>query len=261
MKSINKKSYTKVNHITKLWLLFTNPINLFKTIKSLGTKNTDWIIPVIFAFSCAFISDIVLNNNPQIKEKVIERKVGFVKIFYENIMNEDFDKEIIDDRVEEYKKTASGGIDGESIAMFIIMIVVLLSVLFIQTTFYYLIYKIFFKIKSGYTNSLTIVGLSFYVLGIHAIFIMFASIYTGYPQMEITPFTFIGGNKTLFGNFTLSMFDPFKIWFYIIVGLGFSILFDINKIRSIAAIFISWIVLAYGFFFLSKAYPLFEFFI
>ena len=71
----NELKFEELSISDKLVSLFTEPSKLFSNISKFGVKTSDWIIPVIVMTLLAMTVQIVIMQNPALKQQVINEQM------------------------------------------------------------------------------------------------------------------------------------------------------------------------------------------
>lgn len=127
---------------------------------------------------------------------------------------------------------------------------------FIASAVIFICIKYLFQAKGGYTRALIAYAVPLYILILRMIVIVTASILIKRHLPGTSIAVFMNANTSTLGGFILNKIDPFLIWFYCIVGIGFAKMFGGGGVRKyIGLVFLLWVGSGLLFFFIAKVIP------
>ena len=71
----NEFNFEQLSISDKLVSLFTEPSKLFSNISKFGVKTSDWIIPIIVMTLLAMTVQIVIMQNPALKQQIVNEQM------------------------------------------------------------------------------------------------------------------------------------------------------------------------------------------
>ncbi|MEG8946231.1 YIP1 family protein [Rosettibacter firmus] len=247
----------ELNHTDKLVGVFTEPINTFSKISVLGSKVSDWLIPLFIFIIAAILSNILMMSNPVIKASVIQKQM---EQFEKNLNNAVEKGQMTESQKEAQLETIRERMERGGIANYIInaigITIITFITFFIVSGVFYLFVKLILKGNGTYKDAMTSYGLPYYVLIIQIIVMVILAFATDKFYTSTSVGAFIETERSSISHFILSKLDIFSIWFYALVSIGFGKMFKSESLgKYFILIYCLWIGFGLLFFFLAKAVP------
>lgn len=241
----------------KLIGVITSPSETFSSIAKFPLKVADWIIPVIFIISIASLSIILLNSNPEIKNDMLEKQLAALEeSFAKAIEDGDMTQETANQQYDRFaeRMESSGGLGYIyqiiGVVFFTFLIFIIVSGIF------YLISKFALKGDGNYMASLVAYGLPQYIIVLQIIVIMIASLYSNKLITATSLATVLNMEPTDLTGFIVSKIDPFRIWFYAVISIGYAKMFKSeNTTKYFIAVFGLWLGFSLAVFIASQYIP------
>ncbi len=241
----------------KLIGIFASPSATFSTIAKFPPKVTDWIIPLIIVISVAIISIILINSNPDIKHEMTEIQMSTIEDhLVEAVESGGMTQEQADQQFEKVADMMESS--GNSVYIWQIIGVVFSTfiIFIIISGIFFLFAKFALKGDGDYVASLVAYGLPQYIIALQIIVIIIASLFLNKLIIGTSLATVLGIEPNDFTGFILSKIDPFRIWFYAVISIGYSKMFKSdNTAKYFIMIFGLWIGFGVAVFIASQYVP------
>jgi len=242
--------------------VFTEPGNTFSKMVKAGAKTTDWIIPILIVILVAILSNIVMMSNPIIKHSIVEKQMQQMEKTFDDMIakgqlteaQKEEQMNNVRDRMEQ------GGMAMNTIFTSIGITIFTFLTFFVVSGVFMLFSKFALKGEGTYKDAMSAYGLPYYIVIIQVIIMMILALvmnkfFTGTSVAE-----FAGMEKSDLAGFLLSKLDPFSIWFYSVISIGFAKMFKSeNTVKYFIMIFGLWIGFGLILFFIAKAVPFLSF--
>lgn len=252
----------EMGHADKLVGVFTEPGNTFSKMVKAGAKTTDWIIPILIVILVAILSNIVMMSNPIIKHSIVEKQMQQMEKTFDDMIakgqlteaQKEEQMNNVRDRMEQ------GGMAMNTIFTSIGITIFTFLTFFVVSGVFMLFSKFALKGEGTYKDAMSAYGLPYYIVIIQVIIMMILALvmnkfFTGTSVAE-----FAGMEKSDLAGFLLSKLDPFSIWFYSVISIGFAKMFKSeNTVKYFIMIFGLWIGFGLILFFIAKAVPFLSF--
>jgi hypothetical protein len=253
--SVDEEEF-ELSHTDKLVGVFTEPAETFSSISKFPAKTADWIIPLIIMIIVAALSQVVMMSNDAIKYSMIEKQMTAIeKQLDEAVAKGDLSQSQADERIEQTRQFMENS--GLGIMFSIIAIVVFTFVIFfIIAGVFYLTSKFGLKGDGNYSNAMVAYGLPYYIIALQLIVMVIAALALNKLMAGTSVADFMGIEKTDIGGFVLAKLDPFSIWFYAVISVGFAKMFKAkSSTKYFIMVFGLWLGVNFLLFFLSKTLP------
>lgn len=253
----------ELTHSDKLVGVLSSPVSTFQKIINDPIKNSDWVIPVITLIILSVISLFIVLSKPAIKQQMLEKQMATIEqrldaaVSSGQITQDQADQQLnmIRDRLADQ---SSSGLIIQSVAM----VVVFFVWFFIISAFFFVISKFVLKGEGSYKNAMVAYGLPYYILIVQVIVVLITSLLMNKLLTGFNVASLLDMEKTNFLGFLLSKVDPFIIWFYSTIAIGYAKLFNSdNTIKYIVTFLSVWISFSIIFFFLGQQFPFLQSFI
>lgn len=247
----------ELNHTDKLVGIFSEPVKTFTKISTVGSQTSDWLIPLLILILAAILSNILMMSNPAIKATVIERQMQQI----EKNLNEAVTKgQLTEAQKEEQLEMIRERIEKGGIQNYILsaigIIVFSFIVFFIVSGVFMLFAKLILKGEGTYKDAMTAYGLPYYISVIQIIVMVILALATDKMFTSTSLAAFIELDRASILHFILTKLDPFSIWFYSVVSIGFAKMFKSQSMgKYFILIFSMWIGFGLIFFYLAKKVP------
>ncbi len=200
-------------------------------------------------------------SNAQIKYSMIEKQMEkMTQNFNEMVEKGQMPAEVADEQLEKIRENMDKNIGGFSPMQIIGTFIVIFLKLFIVAGIFFLFFKLFYKGGGNYKSSLVALGLPTYITVIQVVVMVLAALLMKKMFSGLSISDFLDLDKGTYKGYILSYLDPFAIWFYAIVSIGYSKLFKVDAVKSYATIFGLWIGFTMLLFVLAQYIPFLKFF-
>jgi len=221
----------------KIIALFTEPFNLFESIKNYPPRNIDWLIPVFITIVIAIFSSMVQMNDVEIKHEIREKQLqGLQKMVEEGKLP-----------AESYDQAIERMGDAAKYQIFFTLIGVPIGVFFqffVIALIYWVIARLILRGDLVvYSHVLSVTGL-ISIIGILSLIVTLAlSILHGRMNTGLN-LALIAQPETKGPLLTLlKAIDPFTIWSLILTSIGLSKLTTTSFQKSVIAVFAFAVIL------------------
>jgi len=251
----------ELSHTDKLVGVLTEPKNTFSEVAKSAAKTVDWIVPLLIFIVMVSLSTILMQTNPQIKYQMVEKQMEAIeKNMSEAVQTGRITQEQMDTQMESMRERIESGGAAMLIPQVVGIVIVTFIIFFVISGYFFTVSKFGLKGEGTYKDGMVAYGLPFYIATIQIIVNLILAMLMSKIVNDTSLATFMDIDKTEFLGFIISKLDPFSIWFYIVVGIGFAKMFKSDSIGKYVGMVIgSWLVFSILFFFLGKAFPLLNF--
>ncbi|MEN8191438.1 MAG: Yip1 family protein [Bacteroidota bacterium] len=251
----------ELTHTDKMVGVFTEPTNTFTEISQFPAKTADWIVPLLIFIVLVNLSTILMQTNPQIKYSMVEKQMEVVqKSLDDAVKSGAMTQEQADSRSEAIREQFESGGAAMMIPQIVGTVIGVFIFFFIVSGYFFAISKFGLKGTGTYKDAMVAYGLPLYVAMIQVIFTVILAMLMNKIITDTSIVNFIDVDKTQLLGFLMSKIDPFSIWFYAVVGVGFAKMFKSDSIgKYIGMVIGSWLIFSIIFFFIGKAVPILNF--
>ncbi|MCX7798525.1 MAG: YIP1 family protein [Melioribacter sp.] len=247
----------ELTHTDKLVGIFTEPSKTFSMISAEGAKTSDWLIPLLILILTAILSNILMMSNPVIKSSIIEKQMKQLeKNLDEAVAKGQITESQKEEQLENIRERMEKG--GLVYTVFNIIGIIVFSflVFFIVSGVLLLFVKLILKGEGTYKDAMTAYGLPYYISVIQIIIMVILALISDKMFTSTSFAEFIEVDRASIAYFILKKLDPFSIWFYSTVSIGFAKMFkSSNTWKYFVLIFSIWIGFGLIFFLLAKVIP------
>ncbi len=251
----------ELSHTDKLVGVITEPKNTFSEISRFPPKTVDWIVPLLIFIVAVSLSTILMQTNPQIKYQMIEKQMEAIeKNMGEAVQTGRITQEQMDSQMETIRERIESGGAAMLVPQVVGIVIVTFIIFFVIAGYFFVISKFGLKGEGTFKDGMVAYGLPFYIAAIQIIVNLILAMLMSKMVSDTSLATFMDIDKTEFLGFLISKIDPFSIWFYVVVGIGFAKMFKSDSIsKYIGMVIGSWLIFSVLFFFLGKAIPFLNF--
>lgn len=214
------------NVIQRVINVFINPSALFAYLRRKPDFFTPLILTVLISLGASyFVYDIALN------EQVVR--------FEQNDRIPDEQKDIIIDRIEESRYGVKRIIYSIGLPILsVIVIYLLISAIFL------FIGNILLGGKAKYKQIMASFGYAYLIPVILGTLVKLPLMLQRQTiKIDMSPAIFISKSSVGNGLFNfISSFDIFTLWFLIVFGIGFAIIYRFSQLKGIVSVFIAWLI-------------------
>ncbi|PKL90132.1 MAG: hypothetical protein CVV23_01960 [Ignavibacteriae bacterium HGW-Ignavibacteriae-2] len=254
----------EISHTDKLVGIFTEPGNTFSKMSHFPPKTSDWIIPILLVIVVAALSYVVLMSNPEIKYSVIEKQMTEMqKNLDEAVKSGGMTQEQADVQIERTREFMENQQSMQLIITVISIVVFTFIVFFIVSAVFWAVSKFGLKGDGNYSSAMVSYGLPSYISILQIIVMVIAGMLLNryMTGTSVAAFMDMEANASIVG-LLLSKVDPFSIWFYAIVSIGFAKMFKSKDTgKYFAMVFGLWIGFSIILYFIAQSFPFFKNFI
>jgi len=251
----------ELSHSDKLVGVITEPQTTFSEMAKTTAKTVDWIVPLLVFIVMVSISTILMQTNPQIKYQMIEKQMEAIeKNMNEAVQTGRITQEQMDSQMETIRERIENGGASMLVPQVVGIVIVTFIIFFVISGYFFTVSKFGLKGEGTYKDGMVAYGLPFYIATIQIIVNLILTMLMDKMVTDTSLAIFMDIDKTEFLGFMISKLDPFSIWFYVVVGIGFAKMFKSDSIgKYIGMVVGSWLVFSILFFFLGKAVPFLNF--
>ena len=246
-----------MTHKQKFIGIFSSPVKTFNTISQQPVKHSFWLIPLIVMIIVTIVSNILMKSYPGIQSTVRTSSITAL----EEQLDQAVEKGIMSTaQKKEQLYAIETRLIHEDASRFIPQSIVL----FISSTLNFFIVssiflfgtKYFLRGKGAYVQAFIAYAVPLYILVLQTLVVIVLSIITSRYLAGTSIAAFVNVNTSTIGGSILNKSDPFLIWFYCIVGIGFAKMFNGGGVmKYIGMVFLVWIGSGVLVFFLAKVVP------
>lgn len=250
---------TEFGHLDKVTGVFTEPGVTFSKIDADNAKATDWLIPLLLVIIAAVMSNYLMMTNPVLKQKIVDQQMETVnKQLQEAVEKGQISQEVADEQSDMIRDRMKQ--QGENMAIQIIFMVIFFFLLFfIVAGFFYLINRFAMQDQFTFPQILSVFGLTSYISVVQIIVILVIALVTDSMVTSTSVTQFAEMDIHSIDGYLLSYIDPFRIWYWVVLAIGFAKIGKSETNRYLFLVFAIWLVFGVGIFFLSKAIPFLQF--
>lgn len=231
----------ELSFLDKVTGIFTEPSNVFESIKKFEFKTVDWLIPTIVLILVAILSNSLIMSNPEIKvEAIAEQRAKMEEQFKDAVAEGRMSQEQADTQIEQAEKMMEGGLG--TIFRSIGAIVFIFLFLFLVSLFYWLIWTKLLKGTGQYKGALTVYGMTYWIGIVEVILVVILSFVMVKLVQGVSIATFVDFEKASDLRYFMAKLNPFTIWGLYVAGIGLGKIFSVEKNKSLLTIFIIWVV-------------------
>ncbi len=252
---------TAPSHSDNIVGLFMEPAPTFEKMSYFPAKTTDWLIPTLLIIVIAIFANFVMFSNAQIKYSMIEKQMEKItQNFNEMVEKGQMPPEVAEEQLEKIRENMDKNLGGFSPMQIIGTFIVIFLKLFIVAGVFFLFFKLIYKGDGNYKNSLVALGLPTYISVIQVVVMVLAALLMKKVFSGLSVSDFLDIDKGTYKGYLLSYIDPFTIWFYAVVSVGYGKLFKVNAVKSYSTVFGLWIGFTILLFVLAQYVPFLKFF-
>jgi len=247
----------ELSHTDKISGLISSPVQTFEDMSFFKPKAVDWLLPVIVVILVTVLSNLVIMSSPEVKSKIQGKQF--------EMMKENFDKQVAEGNMtaEEAEKQFNkivermqGSDSGMNVFANVNIVIGVFLFFFIVATVFFIVARFILKDQGSYSHALVAFGLPTYVTAIQVIITTLITVLTGDWITGTSLNTIVGGDPLSISGFLMSKLDPFRIWYYILISIGFAKLFKSTNItKYYIVIFSMWIGFGFIMLLLAKSIP------
>ncbi len=250
---VDDEEELELSHTDKLVGVFTEPAATFAKISQSEPKVKDWLIPLIILVIVVAATNIIFLSNPEIKYQAQEKQREAIQ---KMVDDGTLTQEQADQRMSFIENSGSGMamISAVSTVIFIIIF------FFIIVGVFFLLVKFGLKGEGGYSTAMVAYGLPMYIsiLGTIIMVIIGMSMNKLLTGLNLAVLMDMKPGDSLVA-LLLSKVEPFSIWFYAVISIGFAKMFKSeNTGKYFALVFGLWIGFSIIIYFLAQAVPFFQ---
>ena len=214
------------NALERIINVFVNPLKLFQYLR----RKPEFVLPLILAIligvgTAHLVYDIAINDQ--------------IAKYEQNDRISADQRDLIIDRLEESKTGAKRIIFSVVIPFFAVVIL-----FFLISAVFMFIGNVLLGGRAKYTQVLSVYGYSYLIMGILGTIVKVPLIL---KQQTVKIDTSLAvmfspeGMSTALYNF-IGSFDIFTVWFLIVFGIGFAVIYRFSKLKALTSVFTAWLV-------------------
>jgi hypothetical protein len=214
----------------KMLLLFSNPILLFESLR----RQSSWLPPLIILILVSIAAGLIAQPYvmPSVREDVL--------YYLNNTPN--IPEQAIQGAEERFDKAVEQGVAG-SLPNILIGGIIMRSVLFFAVvTVIFLVGTIFY---GGVTKYVKIMSLYSWVLPIWTLGVLIATplmIIKNSHNISLSPALLTTPDPTSSTYFFLHNLGLFNIWAIIVLGIGFSVMYGLSRVKGLVTVIGLWMI-------------------
>jgi len=240
--------------------VITSPVATFEAMSNQKLKASDWLIPIIVFIILSGLASYLYYNNPVLKAEMEEKSIEAIeKSYQEKIDKGEMTQQEADSQKELILSRMRNTDSSNLIFQFIGIAVFSFIVLFFVNGIFFLFIKFGMKGDGNYNTALTAYGLTYYIVILQTIITIILSLAFDKFVAGFSLANFIETEWLSFTGFLLRKADPFLIWFYVVLGIGYAKLFKSENIAKYIFLTLSvWILGSLFLYYLSTVSTIFS---
>ncbi len=252
----------ELSHTDKLVGVFSEPSATFGKMAKFPHKTSDWIIPILVVIVIAILSQVLMMNNPTIKQAIMEKQMERMeKQFKESVDKGQMTQAQADEQLETMRERMDQGGAIQLIGTIVGIPIAVFIMFFIVSGVFMLVAKFGLKGEGIYKDAMVAYGLPHYISAIQMIIMVIAALAMNKFFSGTSVADFMDSDKTTITGFLLGKLDVFSIWFYVIFAIGLAKMFKSNNTQKyIITVLVVWFGFSLLFFALAKAVPFLSWF-
>lgn len=250
----------ELSHTDKISGLISSPVQTFEEMSFFKPRIVDWLMPIIVLILVTVLSNLVIMSSPEVKSKLQEKQIEMVK--------EGFDKQVEsgDMTTEEAEKQFNTFVErmqeseGMNVFANVNIIIGVFLVFFIISLVFFLVARFILKDYGTYSHALVACGFPSYITAIQVIVTTLITVLTGEWVTGTSLNTIVGADSLSISGFLMGKLDPFRIWYYLLISIGFAKMFKSPNItKYYITIFGIWIGFGLLMLLIAQQVPLLRF--
>ena len=242
--------------IDKFSGIFTEPAATFEKIKKTSPHFTDWVFPILLFVIVAAVINFLAMSDPVISMKLQEKQMEKIeKNFNELVEKGNMTQEQADEQLDMIRENIGKQLESGKYIQALSLLIVSFIFFFILSGFYYLVVRFGLHGNGTYSAAMTAYGLPYYIYALQYLAILIYMYVTQTPVENLSLATLLHYDTDSYLGILLGKLDVFSVWFYYVVSLGFSKLFEVDFKKTAITIFGIWIGASLFFHFLAEVFP------
>ncbi len=256
------ESSTTLSFTDKITGVLAEPVSFFKQLSHEKPAALNWLIPLLVLVVISSATNYIMINNPVIRVQAVDKQMAIIeKALDDAIASGQIPREAADAQREQYRERIEQQIESGTIITIISQLVVVFVLFFIVSGIFHLLSHFALKGEGTYATALSAYGSAYYILIVQVIAVLILALATDKLITGIHAGLLLDLDSKQFGGFLLSKLDPFTIWFYSIVSIGFAKLYRSNSVsKYFITVFAFWIGFSVLFFIASTQFPFLKMF-
>jgi len=252
----------ELNHTDKLVGVFAEPGSTFKRISKVGTKTTDWLIPILVVIIVSIISNYVMMSNPTIKYSIMEKQMQAVEERFDEMVEKGQMTEAQKEQQLQQTRDFMDQQGGTQLIFSTLGILIFTFVMFfIVSGVFFAVTKFGLKGEGDYKGAMAAYGLPHYIIVIQVIVMVILAFVLERFIQGTSAAAILDSDKTTFASWALAKLDIFSIWFYAVVAVGFAKMFKSESYgKYFGMVFGLWLGVSLIFWLLADALPFLRWF-
>ena len=252
-----EQEQTGISVSDKLVGVFTEPGSLFTKLSFTKPKVTDWAVPLVLLMILAMTVQFAILQNPVLKQQAVAEQLEKVEAFLAGYVEDGkLSQAQADQQLDAAADRMEQQMDAGLIIGIVSIVVISLIFFFAVSGVYIFIAKFVLKGEGTYKAGLTAYGLAGYILALQLITTIILIMAAGDIHYGTDAAKLISADPQEFAGYLLGYLDPFKIWFYVVVGIAFAKMFKSDStIKYIATTLGVWLIFGLAFYGLAQVVP------
>jgi len=253
----------EVSLTDKIVGVFTEPASLFSNIKLAGAKTSDWLIPLFLMMLLSFAVQFVVLQNPVLKQQAIDEQIERTKEFLDGYVESgQMTQEQADQQLEAAYDRMEEQMSAGLVISAVTIIVLGFIFFFVISGVYILIVKFVLKGDGSYKEGLSAYGLPGYIMALQLIATIILVLFTESIKAGPDVAKLMNMDPQTITGYVMGYLDPFKIWYYVVLGIAFAKMFKSDKsAKYIVTVISVWVIFGLLFWALAQAVPFLKFMI
>ena len=243
----------ELSHTDKLVGVFTEPAATFSKMAEAEPKVKDWLIPLLILIVVVAATNFIFLSNPEIKYQAQEKQRAALEKMVDN-------GTLTQEQADQQMSFLESRGDVVAITSAVSTVIFFLIFFFIIVGVFFLLVRFGLKGEGGYSTAMVAYGLPMYIsiLGTIIMVIIGMAMNKLLTGLNLAVFLDMKPSDSL-GALLLSKIEPFSIWFYAVISIGFAKMFKSDSTgKYFALVFGLWIGFSIVIYFLAQAVPFFQ---
>lgn len=248
----------ELSHSDKMIGVFTEPAKMFDVTSKFPPRHKDWVIPIIILMLLIGITRSIALMNEEVYLEAKQKQIDNIEKQVEdgNLTREEGDQRInaVNQQMEFMRGPVGWVINIVSSVIFGMLFFLIVAGI------YFLFIKFLLKGEGTYASALVANGLTAYITIIMVIIVAILTMAFGKVVEDTSLAALMGSDKSTIVGWLFAKIDPFSIWAYIVLSIGFAKMFKSQTTgKYYALVFSLWLLGGLLFFFIAKAVPFLSF--
>lgn len=255
---LETNSNGELSHSDKMIGVFTEPGKMFERTSKFPPRHKDWVIPLLVLFILIGITRSISMLDEEVFYTVKQEQIEQVQQSIEDGTRTPEEGEQTIEAIEQQMEFMRGPVGW--IINIVATIIFGFIFFFIIVGIYFFFIKAILKGEGTYGSAMVANGLTAYISVIQVVIAAILTMVMGKMMQETSLASFMGSDKDAIIGWVYAKINPFSIWAYIVLSIGFAKMFKSQSSgKYYALVFGLWLIGGLLIFFLAQAVPFLSF--